>query len=66
MPPRREAAAYVAKRLDTLLPEKERGWKGESTKNGGMIFTRLKHGVTSRYTLDADAIARRKPAALMA
>jgi DNA gyrase subunit B len=51
-----EAAAYVAKRLDKLLPENERGWKGEATKHGGMIFTRTKHGVTSRYTLDADTM----------
>jgi DNA gyrase subunit B len=50
------AAEYVAKRLDKLLPENERGWKGEATKQGGMIFTRLKHGVTSRFTLDADTL----------
>ena len=46
----------MAKRLDKLLPENERGWKGEAAKNGGMIFTRLKHGVTSRFTIDADTM----------
>jgi DNA gyrase subunit B len=51
-----EAADYIAKRLDKLLPENERGWKAEATKQGGMLFTRTKHGVTSRYTLDADTI----------
>ena len=50
------AAEYVAKRLDALLPVNERGWKGEAAKNGGMIFSRLRHGVTSRFTLDADTL----------
>ena len=51
-----EAAAYVAKRLDKLLPENERGWKGDATKSGGMIFTRTRHGVTNRFTLDIDTM----------
>ena len=51
-----QAASYVAKRLDTLLPEKERGWKGEAAPKGGMIFSRTRHGVTSKYTLDADTL----------
>jgi DNA gyrase subunit B len=51
-----EAAAYVAKRLDKLMPENERGWKGEAVKNGAMIFTRTRHGVTSKFTLDADTM----------
>jgi DNA gyrase subunit B len=46
----------VAKRLDKLLPEKERGWKGDTTKQGGMIFTRTRFGVTSRFTLDTDTM----------
>ena len=51
-----EAAAYIAKRLDTLLPPKERGWKGEATNKGGMILSRVRHGVTNRFTLDADTL----------
>ena len=51
-----EAAVYVAKRLDKLSPEKERGWKGEATKKGGMMFSRTRNGVTSRFTLDADML----------
>jgi len=51
-----QAAEYVAKRLDTLLPNGERGWKGEATKKGGMVFTRTRHGVTNRFTLDADML----------
>ncbi len=51
-----QAAAYVAKRLDTLLPEGERGWKSEAAKGGGMMFSRMRHGVTHRFTLDADTL----------
>jgi DNA gyrase subunit B len=51
-----QAAAYVAKRLDTLLPENERGWKGEAGKKGGMAFSRTRRGVTSRFALDADTL----------
>jgi DNA gyrase subunit B len=51
-----QAAAYVAKRLDTLLPTGERGWTGESDKKGGMLFTRVRHGVTNRFMLDADTL----------
>jgi DNA gyrase subunit B len=51
-----QAAAYVAKRLDTLLPEKERGWKSEVTKKGNMVFSRTRHGVTSKFTIDADML----------
>ncbi len=51
-----EAATYVAKRLDTLLPTAQRGWKGEVGKKGGMVFSRTRHGVTHRYNIDADAL----------
>ena len=51
-----EAAAYVAKRLDTLLPAGQRGWKGEAGKKGGMLFSRTRHGVTHRHAIDADAL----------
>ncbi|MDE1901723.1 MAG: DNA topoisomerase (ATP-hydrolyzing) subunit B [Alphaproteobacteria bacterium] len=50
-----QAAAYLAKRLDALMPAKERGWKGEAGK-GGMVLSRLRHGVTSRYYLDGDVL----------
>jgi DNA gyrase subunit B len=52
----KEVAEYVAKRLDKLLPDGERGWKGEATKQGGMIFTRTRRGVTNRFSLDADTM----------
>ncbi len=51
-----QAAAYVAKRLDTLLPEGERGWRGEASPKGGMVFSRVRHGVPSRFILDPDTL----------
>jgi DNA gyrase subunit B len=51
-----QAAAYIAKRLDTLLPPKERNWTGVSNGKSGMTLSRTRHGVTSRYTLDADTL----------
>jgi DNA gyrase subunit B len=51
-----QAAAYVAKRLDALLPQKERGWKGEAMPKGGMMLSRERFGVTHRYMLDADTL----------
>ncbi|MFA5040246.1 MAG: DNA topoisomerase (ATP-hydrolyzing) subunit B [Bdellovibrionales bacterium] len=50
------AAEYVAKRLDALLPQKERGWKGEAMPNGGMLLSRARFGVEHRYKLDADTL----------
>lgn len=50
------AADYVAKRLDKLMPENERGWSGAATSKGGMTLTRSHHGVTTHYTLDADVL----------
>jgi len=51
-----EAAEYVAKRLDALLPAAERGWKGEATDSGGLSFVRFRRGVANRFTIDADTI----------
>jgi DNA gyrase subunit B len=51
-----EAAAYVAKRLDKLMPEAERGWQGVATAEGGLQFTRKYRGVTHSYLLDADVL----------
>lgn len=46
------AAEYIASRLDATLPPAERGWKGKKAENGGMLFTLLRQGVSSRFTLD--------------
>jgi len=48
-----EAAAYIARRLDLLSPEIERGWRGEATESGGLVFTRELRGVKQMRMIDA-------------
>ena len=48
-----EAAAYIAKRLNALETENERGWEGEVAEDGGLAFQRLMRGVTERRVIDA-------------
>ena len=48
----RQAADYVAKRLDHLETEYEKGWSGEAAEGGGLKFTRTVRGVTETYILD--------------
>jgi DNA gyrase subunit B len=50
------AATYIANRLDALLPEHERGWRGEAAEDGGLLFARTLRGVTERRILDAPVI----------
>ncbi|MFQ5984074.1 MAG: DNA topoisomerase (ATP-hydrolyzing) subunit B [Alphaproteobacteria bacterium] len=49
----REIATYIAKRLDRLAPELERGWSGEAALEGGLAFTRTLRGVKERHVVDA-------------
>ncbi len=49
----REAAGYVARRLDHLETEFEKGWAGEAAEGGGLKFTRLLRGVTDSHVLDS-------------
>ncbi len=51
-----EAAAYVAKRLNAVGVEGERGWSGSVALNGGLLFTRTRLGVTTRFTIDPDTL----------
>ncbi|MCL2468976.1 MAG: DNA topoisomerase (ATP-hydrolyzing) subunit B [Alphaproteobacteria bacterium] len=50
------AALYVAQRLNTILPADERGWQGAVAAQGGMMFSRLRLGVTTRLTIDPDTL----------
>ncbi|MGE4351717.1 MAG: DNA topoisomerase (ATP-hydrolyzing) subunit B [Bdellovibrionales bacterium] len=50
------AAAHVAERLNSVMPEDERGWRGSSLKDGGLVFTRTKLGVTTRFAIDFDIL----------
>ncbi len=48
----KNTAEYVAKRLDVISDETERGWSGDSDPDGGMVFSRQVRGVTESWTLD--------------
>ena len=45
-------AAEVARRLDLVSEEYERGWQGEVTEDGGLLFWREVRGVRESHTLD--------------
>ena len=48
----KQAADYIAKRLDVVSPPLERGWTGEPIADGGLAFTRRLRGVTERHVID--------------
>ena len=50
------AAADIARRLDVIADETERGWLGEPTTDGGLSFTREVRGVKEAWTLDGKLI----------
>jgi DNA gyrase subunit B len=49
-------AEYIAKRLDALVPEAERGWAGEALPEGGFAVTRTLRGVSERHVIDSKVI----------
>ncbi|MBS7697065.1 MULTISPECIES: DNA topoisomerase (ATP-hydrolyzing) subunit B [unclassified Chelatococcus] len=51
-----EAAAYIARRLDALAEETERGWEGRA-EAGGFVFSRVVRGVKQVASLDAALLA---------
>jgi DNA gyrase subunit B len=52
-----DAAAYIARRLDTLSEETERGWQGEALPEGGLRFWRELRGVMESHLIDGPFIA---------
>ncbi len=48
----RAAAEYLARRLNGLAPEFERGWEGELALEGGFRLSRTLRGVTAHHQLD--------------
>src|SRR5262249_61878617 len=46
------AADYIAKRLDALADEVERGWTGRFTEGEGFLFERTVRGVKDTAILD--------------
>jgi DNA gyrase subunit B len=51
------AAAYIAKRLDALSEETERGWHGEALPEGDLRFWRELRGVMESHLIDGPFIA---------
>ena len=47
-----EAADYIARRLDLLSPEVERGWSGEPMPDGGLAFSREVRSVRELRVID--------------
>ena len=47
-----QIAEAIARRLDGLTPENERGWKSEILDGGGFAFARTLRGVTERHVID--------------
>ena len=52
----RETAEYIARRLDALEVETERGWRGEPLADGGFAFTRTLRGVSEHHAVDGALI----------
>ncbi|MAL79227.1 MAG: DNA topoisomerase (ATP-hydrolyzing) subunit B [Sneathiella sp.] len=51
-----EAAAFVARRLDAISSETERGWKGEILPDFSLKFSREVRGVTEVQLVDSNLI----------
>jgi DNA gyrase subunit B len=52
-----QAASYIARRLDAISEETERGWTGSPIADGGLTFTREVRGVKESWTIDGKLIA---------
>jgi DNA gyrase subunit B len=51
-----QAASYIARRLDAISEETERGWQGAPTSDGGLIFGREVRGVKESWMIDGKLI----------
>ena len=51
-----QTAAYLARRLDGLADETDRGWSGEATDDGGFRLKRTLRGVTETHDVDGTLI----------
>ncbi len=52
-----EAAAYIARRLDVIADETERGWQGSVGTDGGLNFERMVRGVREGAQIDMALIS---------
>src|SRR5262249_33835287 len=52
----RQAAEYIAQRLDAISSAESRGWTGAAEEDGGLSFSRRLRGVTRRHVIDGPLI----------
>jgi DNA gyrase subunit B len=52
----KQTADYIARRLNGVSPELERGWTGEPMPDGGLAFSRRLRGVQERHVIDGPLI----------
>ncbi|MGH6953656.1 MAG: DNA topoisomerase (ATP-hydrolyzing) subunit B, partial [Alphaproteobacteria bacterium] len=50
------AAAYIARRLDKIAAEAERGWMVRPLEDGGLEFLRVVRGVRERHAIDGAVV----------
>ena len=51
------AAEYIAKRLDAVAEDTDRGWKGITATDGGLLFERTLRGVKESWHVDGKLIS---------
>ncbi|MFO1080449.1 MAG: DNA topoisomerase (ATP-hydrolyzing) subunit B [Reyranellaceae bacterium] len=51
-----QVAQYIVRRLDFVSVPAERGWAGEPTADGGLVFSRRLRGVLERHVIDGPLI----------
>jgi DNA gyrase subunit B len=52
----RQAADYIARRLNRVSSALEQGWTGEPTPDGGLVFSRRLRGVQEHHVIDSSLI----------
>ena len=52
-----QAAAYVARRLNAIADETDRGWEGHTASDGGLNFERVLRGVKESWHVDGKLIS---------
>ena len=52
-----EVAEYIARRLDAMVPEIDRGWSGSVDDSTNMVFERILRGVPERFVIDAKLVS---------
>ena len=57
---RAEVAREIAKHLDLISDETERGWTGEVSPDEGYVFSRMVRGVREVHTLDGGLVESRE------